>query len=73
MRIIRSLSVQSTNPGSLGQNWALKRIPAFWAKVWALGLKKNLVGVGSLRPDGGSGVLVRGRVMQRVVARYGTK
>ena len=48
-----------------------------------LGLKENnLVGVGSLRPVGGSGMLLwllwvaggdRGRVMQRDVATYGTK
>ena len=60
-----------------------------------MGLKENLVGVGSLRPVGGSDVLlwvagdgaplppdphprwiivlVGGRVMQRDVARFGTK
>ena len=69
----------------------------FWAKLWVLGLKRELsrgrlfkacwgkryVAVGSwgegLRPSPQTPhpwwiiVLVRGRVMQRDVARYGTK
>ena len=46
MRIIGPFLVQSTLSGSFGPNFG------FWA------LKENLVGVGSLRPVGGSGMLL---------------
>ena len=65
--IIGPFLVQSTLSGSFGPNFG------FWA------LKENLVGVGSFKACCGKRyvaviiVLVRGRAMQRDVARYGTK